>query len=556
MINNRNIRLVLAVFGFFVIIALLATSQNSLGGSIQKVKAASDNHAVFPEDVDTLKGTTHQGTEPPYAITDNKGSNKDKTGSKITEADPEKAQDKDTNVNIELEETKFKDSASKGSSQDCNSVDYVVMVDAGSTGSRIHVYAFDTCVSPPALLSEEFEMLNPGLSSFDTDTKGAAASLDPLLKVALDKVPKEKQGCTPIAVKATAGLRLLGEEKSTAILNEVRKHLENDYPFAVVEGEGISIMDGKDEGVYAWVTTNYLLGNIGGSERLPTAAVFDLGGGSTQIVFEPTYKNNEKMSEGDHKYSFKFGDDEYTLYQHSHLGYGLMEGRNKVNALVLAEYLKSNDLANSKFSDKKKAKDSKATVSIMHPCIPPSLTAEDVVVEHEKSYYNVNFKGSQEDTGAHCRRLAEQVLNKEGECTTKPCSFNGVHQPSLTKTFRMSDIYVFSYFYDRTNPLGFPSSFTVEELTNLARVVCNGEELWKAVLLDENIQELQKEPQWCLDLSFISSMLHTGYDIPSYRELRTAKKIADNEIGWCLGASLPLLDKTNSGWKCRISEIQ
>ena len=35
-------------------------------------------------------------------------------------------------------------------------------------------------------------------------------------------------------------------------------------------------MDGKDEGVYAWVTANYLLGNIGGKEKLPTAAVFDL----------------------------------------------------------------------------------------------------------------------------------------------------------------------------------------------------------------------------------------------------------------------------------------
>ena len=72
----------------------------------------------------------------------------------------------------------------------CNDIDYVVMIDAGSTGSRVHVYEFNTCVKPPQLLSEEFEMLKPGLSSFDTDTVGAAKSLDPLLEVALKKVPK------------------------------------------------------------------------------------------------------------------------------------------------------------------------------------------------------------------------------------------------------------------------------------------------------------------------------------------------------------------------------
>ena len=54
-------------------------------------------------------------------------------------------------------------------------------------------------------------------------------------------------------------------------------------------------MDGKDEGVYAWITTNYLLGNIGSSEKLPTAAVFDLGGRFTQIVFEPEFGNKEQM---------------------------------------------------------------------------------------------------------------------------------------------------------------------------------------------------------------------------------------------------------------------
>lgn len=424
--------------------------------------------------------------------------------------------------------------------------EYVVMIDAGSTGSRIHVYEFDTCYSPPKLLKETFEMLKPGLSSFDTDVTGAALSLDPLLKIALDTVPASSRGCTPVAVKATAGLRLLGEEKSKAILEGVRSHLEDNYPFAVVSGDGVSIMSGDDEGVYAWITANYLLGNIGSSEKFPTAAVFDLGGGSTQIVFEPEFKNGEKMVEGEHKYDISFGNRDFELYQFSHLGYGLMAGRNKINSLIVQTAIKNGDMS----ADQE-------TAILESPCIPPGSEAKNVEVKLESGEkYSITFKGSETPAGAQCRFLAEAILKKDAECTTAPCSFNGVHQPSLVRTFKeSSDLYVFSYFYDRTNPLGMPSSFTLEELRDLAKVVCNGESTWTSALgaIDGSLKELAEEPQWCLDLSFQVALLHTGYDIPLHRELRTAKKIANNELGWCLGASLPLLDK--NGWQCRVKEV-
>jgi len=426
--------------------------------------------------------------------------------------------------------------------------EYVVMIDAGSTGSRVHIYEFDICYSPPKLNKETFEMLKPGLSSFDTDTSGAAKSLDPLLKIAMDTVPEAKRGCTPVAVKATAGLRLLGEEKSKNILKAVRSHLENDYPFAVVEGDGISIMSGDDEGVYAWITANYLLGNIGSSAKTPTAAVFDLGGGSTQIVFEPEFKNGEKMINGEHKYEINFGNREFTLYQFSHLGYGLMAGREKINALIVEAAIKDG-----------KIKKGAENPILESPCIPPGMSVKDVNVKLENGdKYTVSLKGSETPAGAQCRFLAESILNKDADCKQEPCSFNGVHQPSLVRAFKeTSDLFIFSYFYDRTNPLGMPSSFTLQELSDLAKTVCNGETLWTSAFsaIDGSIKSLKDEPQWCLDLSFQVALLHTGYEIPLHRELRTAKKIANNELGWCLGASLPLLDKTTGGWKCRVKEV-
>ncbi|SGZ46860.1 CIC11C00000004886 [Sungouiella intermedia] len=597
MLNTRNIRVVVAAFVLFTVVGYFAFSSSSFTESVNRVKPPASPDFVL-EEGNTLQGSSHQGSEAPYKAsnnladklgsskpgldddketTDSKADSKagydadvdSKVGSKVN---PEDSPDADSKVDSKVGSTAKTGSKGSESESDstqplkevktagekCEKTDYVVMIDAGSSGSRVHVYSFDTCVSPPLLLNEEFKMLNPGLSSFDADTVGAAKSLDPLLEVALKTVPKDKQGCTPVAVKATAGLRLLGKEKSDAILAEVRKHLETNYPFAVVKGDGVSIMEGKDEGVYAWITTNYLLGNIGVEEKLPTAAVFDLGGGSTQIVFEPEFPDNEVMAEGEHKYEFTFGSRKFTLYQFSHLGYGLMEGRNKVNSLVVNNHIKNKKAELTKYTTKAEAKDAKATVTIVNPCFPPDVEAENVQVKiSDDEIYVVNFKGPSDVTGPQCRHLAEQVLNKKAECKTLPCSFNGAYQPSLVRAFhRDSDMWVFSFFYDRTNPLGFPGSFKMDELMDLTKTVCSGLNLWEDVLLGDGASQLKKEPSWCLDLSFISAMLHTGYNIPLSRELKTAKTIADNELGWCLGASLPLLDAKAGNWQCRVDQVE
>ncbi|KAK9463714.1 nucleoside phosphatase family-domain-containing protein [Lipomyces oligophaga] len=425
---------------------------------------------------------------------------------------------------------------------------YALMIDAGSTGSRIHVYEFHNCYEMPELVREVFEMTKPGLSSYPTDSNAAARSLDPLLAVAMKEVPDEYKSCTPIAVKATAGLRILGSYASERILLKVRERLEKNYPFPVVPGDGVSIMDGSDEGVYAWITTNYLLGNIGTKAEHSTAAVFDLGGGSTQIVFEPTFPVSEAgvsevMTNGDHKYDLDFGGRKFTLYQHSHLGYGLMEARKKVHLAVLRAAMADNSDVVPK--------------TVTNPCIPPGMTREVEVALTDKKTVTVSMVGPTEPSGTQCRYLTEQILQKEAECSVPPCSFNGVHQPSLLRTFAKEDIFIFSYFYDRTFPLGMPHSFTLSELRDLTARVCKGTPSWDSFgAIPGALEELQGRPEWCLDLNFMVAMLHAGYDIPLDREVKIAKKLKGNELGWCLGASLPLLDQGTTGWTCKIEKVQ
>ena len=67
-----------------------------------------------------------------------------------------------------------------------------------------------------------------------------------MMLVAMQTVPDKLKGCSPVAVKATAGLRMIGAEASDRILDAVRLHLETKYPFPVVSKEenGVAIMDG------------------------------------------------------------------------------------------------------------------------------------------------------------------------------------------------------------------------------------------------------------------------------------------------------------------------
>lgn len=421
-------------------------------------------------------------------------------------------------------------------------VQYALMIDAGSTGSRIHVYRFNNCGTTPELEHEEFKQTEKkeggsGLSSYNDDAEGAAKSLDVLMDVAVAQVPEKLKGCTPVAVKATAGLRLLGPEKSQKILDAVRKRLENEYPFPVVSKEenGVAIMDGKDEGVYAWITTNYLLGKIGGPDLSETAAVFDLGGGSTQIVFEPTFKSStggmpEKLSEGDHKYALNFGGRKFELYQHSHLGYGLMSAREAIHKAFVEGLHEENP------------KDQSWTrAPVTNPCIAPGMV-RNITVKLDSAHplgeeLKLTMAGPSSPAPAQCRHLAEKILVKDKECALAPCSFNGIHQPSLAKTFSREDIYAFSYFYDRTQPLGMPESYTIKELHHLTSQVCGGQKSWDMFQsVPGAIAELTDRPEWCLDLNFMLALLHTGYELPIDREVRTAKKIKGNELGWCLGA--------------------
>jgi guanosine-diphosphatase len=250
-----------------------------------------------------------------------------------------------------------------------------------------------------------------------------------------------------------------------------------------------------------------------------------------------------RLADGDHKYNLKFGGRNFELYQHSHLGFGLMEARKAIHKTVVTA--QRAELGNAWRPG-----------NVINPCINTGMARQDVEVDMDGTTVKLNMTGPSEPAVAQCRALAEKILNKGKDCILTPCSFNGIHQPSLERTFTKEDVFIFSYFYDRAKPLGMPDSFTLRELMDTTAKVCAGEPAWSVFTSFEgSLAELKDRPEYCLDLSFMVALLHTGYEMPLDREVKTAKKIKNNELGWCLGASLPLLDQETGGWRCRVKEV-
>ncbi|KAJ2432475.1 Guanosine-diphosphatase, partial [Coemansia sp. RSA 2424] len=184
-------------------------------------------------------------------------------------------------------------------------------------------------------------------------------------------------------------------------------------------------------------------------------------------------------------------------------------------------------------------------LSVEHPCFPAGFREEIAV---NKGTSQVTIKGAMKDSLTDskaaldaCYKEVRKVLNKDAPCSQQPCSFNGVYQPALDKTFAENPFYIFSYFYDRTYPLGVRDEFKLSDIKALTEKVCKHD----ITLFESKKQqeEVGAENHYCMDLSFQYALLRDGVGMPEDRIVRSTRKIKDAETGWCLGASLAVLDQ-------------
>jgi hypothetical protein len=192
---------------------------------------------------------------------------------------------------------------------DSHGMEYVCVIDAGSTGSRIYIYSYNSEDPFHTLTAVSHKRVRPALSSFVMDTTGLRKQLDELLDLAVKYIPSEQWSSTPISLKATAGLRRLSLSAQNSLLSVVRSHLDSS-PFmhetsTATAATESSVISGKAEAVFdiLAVTTAFQSiyddennnnnnnnnnikedGNDEKNEKI-LLGVADLGGSSTQYAF-------------------------------------------------------------------------------------------------------------------------------------------------------------------------------------------------------------------------------------------------------------------------------
>lgn len=394
---------------------------------------------------------------------------------------------------------------------------YAVVFDAGSTGSRVHVVHFKESQGVLELQNDALQHLKPGLSSYADDPEKAAQSLAPLLDFALKTVPEELQVQTKIKLGATAGLRLLPDGKAEAILAAVKAYLSKS-PFDLDPVTGVTILDGSDEGAFAWLTLNYLLGQLG-EDGEDTMAAIDLGGGSVQEAFALTDAQAKAAPDPLYITKLKGGGKEYSVYVHSYLGYGLMAGR----AAVLA------------WEEARAA----------NPCVP---TDHSGIFEYGGQTYDL-MPHPEGASASGCAKLVKLVLKQNEPCGAEQtqCSFAGAwgggHAP---KAF-----YVSSYFWDRAveaeiikDHKALTYSLKPKDLEDAAESACKLQTS-EITTIFPDVDDKQA-PFMCLDLSFCHSLITQGFKIAENSKITLVKRIQykneEVEAAWPLGAAINMLN--------------
>jgi Golgi nucleoside diphosphatase len=87
--------------------------------------------------------------------------------------------------------------------------------------------------------------------------------LEPLLTYAIKHIPEKHQPSTPLFLLATAGMRLLSSAQQTAILSSACQYARANTPFLLPDCDAhFQVIDGRTEGLYGWISINYLLGSF------------------------------------------------------------------------------------------------------------------------------------------------------------------------------------------------------------------------------------------------------------------------------------------------------
>lgn len=416
-----------------------------------------------------------------------------------------------------------------------------MVIDAGSGGSRLHVYHWKPRVFaalPPSLSYPTAEenwtaRMAPGVATL-ADYDSIMKHLSPLIDFAKNALVgfEDEYYAYPIYFKATGGMRELTVEKREAIMTIVRKLLSDKSfcPF-YFRSDMARVISGEEEAIFSWSAINFLMGNllplsegIGEANTVlnGTYGTLDLGGASSQIAF---FIPTQDIMEG--LFKLQIGAmKHWNVYTKSYLSFGHVSARER-HLVSLASSTKD--------------------VSIINLCFHAGYS-ENVVIPGDSSTKTVEVKGPASPSGDafdKCRELLVPLLNKNNEfCKSvyfDQCAIDGAYQPSLPAGQKFIGTSSYKYAW---NILMLQDTASFQEYKRKAKFVCSLSFSDAMLYSDNNNLSTTDEklseivPYFCFMSVYTYVLLQDGFGFKDEQSITVLDQVNGNKVGWALGAIL------------------
>ncbi|KAJ4850969.1 putative apyrase 7 [Turnera subulata] len=423
---------------------------------------------------------------------------------------------------------------------------FYVVLDCGSTGTRVYVYRASISHRDDGSLSFDLKSFTegvsrkssgraydrmetePGLHMLVRNTSGLKAAINPLVHWAKKQIPQHAHKTTSLFLYATAGVRRLPDADSKWLLDKAWSIL-NESPFQCAR-EWVKIITGMEEAYYGWIALNYQKGVLGTSPKRATFGALDMGGSSLQVTFE-----SEKQLHNESTLNLKIGGVNHLLNAYSLAGYGLNDAFDKSVASIVKK-LPSEDLVSGK-------------IVVRHPCLQSGYkeqyTCSHCAANQQGSVSPViggrNLgKGVKPGIGVQligapswdaCRALAKIAVNLSewsnqsagSDCDLQPCALPDSLPRPYGHFYAISGFFVVYRFFNLT-----PEA-ALDDVLEKGRDFC--EKTWD--IAKNSVPPQPFIEQYCFRAPYIVLLLREGLHITD-----TKVTIGSGSITWTLGVAL------------------
>ncbi|GIZ41313.1 hypothetical protein CKM354_000462100 [Cercospora kikuchii] len=403
---------------------------------------------------------------------------------------------------------------------------YGLVFDAGSSGTRVYVYKWDSVAHArkkgedlhrlPEIETKKkwIKKVHPGISTFgDKPELVGPDHLKELVEFALDIVPKHAVEDTPVFLLATAGMRLLPDDQRAALLEHTCSYFQRNTKFQLPDcGVHVQVIPGETEGLYGWIAANYLLGGFDAptdhdhGKQHNTYGFLDMGGASAQIAFAPNATEAEKHADDLKLLRLRRVDGEsleYKVFVTTWLGFGANEARRRYVTRLLEASPDADEIPD--------------------PCLPVGIKVKKTGEEIEPgskdlAAHEPHLLGTGDFT--QCLKSTYPLLEKEKECKDAPCLLNGQHTPAID--FDVNHFVGVSEYWHTTHEIfamahkdkaydfaSYQKQVTEFCSRNWAEIEEDVEkEKWGHKVDEKTVEEV------CFKASWLINMLHDGIGVP------------------------------------------